>query len=120
MNTQAVQQVATNHAGGSPNVNVPNVESQNPAPIPHEGLAEGGTTSDNTINTLAENTAMDKTQWLTIFLIGLTIVSLVMSIVSNRKQIQKLDKDDSDMSKKLNELETNLRKQMGDKYEELV
>jgi hypothetical protein len=43
-----------------------------------------------------------------------------MSIVSNRKQIQKLDKDDSDMNKKLNELETNLRKQMGDKYEELA
>jgi hypothetical protein len=120
MNTNAVQQVATNNAGGSPNVNVPNVEAPNPAPIPQQGMAEGGTTSDNTIDTLEENTAMDKTQWLTIFLIGLTIVSLVMSIVSNRKQIQKLDKDDSDMNKKMNELETNLRKQMGDKYEELA
>lgn len=120
MNTQAVQQVATNNAGGSPNVNVPNVEAPNPAPIPQSGMAEGGTTQGDTIDTLEENTAMDKTQWLTIFLIGLTIVSLTMSIVSSRKQIQKLDKDDSDMNKKLNELETNLRKQMGDKYEELA
>ena len=119
MNTQAVQQVATNNAGGSPNVNVPNVETPNPAPIPQSGMAEGGETN-NSIDTLEENTAMDRTQWLTIFLIGLTIVSLVMSIVSSRKQIQKLDKDDSDMNKKLNELETNVRKQMGDKYEELA
>jgi hypothetical protein len=112
----ATQQVATNGAGGSPQVNIPPMET----PTPSQGMAEGGSTDNNTIDTLEENTAMDRTQWLTIFLIGLTIVSLVMSIVSSRKQIQKLDKDDSDMNKKLNELETNLRKQMGDKYEELA
>lgn len=120
MNTQAVQQVATNNAGGSPNVNIPNVEAPNTTPTPTpptEGMASGGVSA---VDTLEENTAMDKTQWLTIFLIGLTIISLTMSIVSSRKQIQKLDKDDSDMSKKLSELETNLRKQMGDKYEDMA
>ena len=118
MNTQATQQLAVNNAGGSPSVNVPNVEAPNPTPTPpSEGMASGGISD---VNTLEENTAMDKTQWLTIFLIGLTIISLTMSIVSSRKQIQKLDKDDSDMNKKMNELETNLRKQMGDKYEELA
>ncbi len=114
IDAQATQQVATNGAGGSPQVNVPPMETQNPTP-----MATGGSTTD-TVDTLEENTAMDKTQWLTIFLIGLTIISLTMSIISSRKQIQKLDKDDSNMNKKLNELETNLRKQMGDKYEELA
>lgn len=119
MNQEAVQQVALNNAGGSPLVNVPNVDAQTPTPTPTPTtqMAEGGESPDTT---LTENTQMDKTQWLTIFLIGLTVVSLIMNIINSRKQIQQLSKDDTDIRRKLDELEMNTKKILKEKYEPLA
>jgi beta-lactamase regulating signal transducer with metallopeptidase domain len=117
MNQEAVQQVAVNSAGGSPLVNVPNVDAQTPTPTPTTQMAEGGESPDTT---LTENTQIDKTQWLTIFLIGLTVVSLIMNIINSRKQIQQLSKDDTDIRRKLDELEMNTKKILKDKYEPLA
>jgi beta-lactamase regulating signal transducer with metallopeptidase domain len=121
MNQEAVQQIALNNAGGSPLVNVPNVDAQTPTPTstppPTTQMAEGGESPDTTLN---ENTQMDKTQWLTIFLIGLTVVSLIMNIINSRKQIQQLSKDDTDIRRKLDELEMNTKKILKDKYEPLA
>tara|TARA_R110000868_G_scaffold4085_6_gene24899 strand:- start:2280 stop:2636 length:357 start_codon:yes stop_codon:yes gene_type:complete len=117
MNQEAVQQVALNNAGGSPLVNVPNVDAQTPTPPPITQMAEGGESPDTT---LTENTQMDKTQWLTIFLIGLTVVSLIMNIINSRKQIQQLSKDDTDIRRKLDELEMNTKKILKEKYEPLA
>jgi hypothetical protein len=61
----------------------------------------------------------EKIQWITLLILGLSVVSLVMNIISNKKQIEKLSEDDKSSSKKLKELETNLRKVMGNKYEPL-
>jgi hypothetical protein len=121
MNQEAVQQVAMNNAGGSPIVNVPNVDAQTPTPTPTPPpttqMAEGGESPDTS---LTENTQMDKTQWLTIFLIGLTVVSLIMNIINSRKQIQQLSKDDTDIRRKLDELEMNTKKILKEKYEPLA
>jgi len=117
MNQEAVQQVALNNAGGSPLVNVPNVDAQAPTPTPTPQMAEGGESNGTT---LSENTQSDKTQWLTIFLIGLTVVSLIMNIINSRKQIQQLSKDDTDIRRKLDELEMNTKKILKEKYEPLA
>jgi hypothetical protein len=117
MNQQAVEQVALNNAGGSPLVNVPDVDAQTPTTTPITQMAQGGESNETS---LSENTQNDKTQWLTIFLIGLTVVSLIMNIVSSRKQIQQLSKDDSDIRRKLDELEMNTKKVLKDKYESLA
>jgi hypothetical protein len=42
-----------------------------------------------------------------------------MNIYTNRKTMLKLDKDDADMRKDINELKMNVKKQMGDKYESM-
>lgn len=117
MNQEAVQQVALNNAGGSPLVNVPNVDTPTPTPLSTTQMAEGGESNETT---LSENTQSDKTQWLTIFLIGLTVVSLIMNIINSRKQIQQLSKDDTDLRRKLDELEMNTKKILKDKYEPLA
>jgi hypothetical protein len=118
MNQEAVQQVALNNAGGSPLVNVPDVDATpTPTPTPPTQMAQGGESPDTT---LTENTQNDKTQWLTIFLIGLTVVSLIMNIINSRKQIQQLSKDDTDIRRKLDELEMNTKKILKDKYEPLA
>ena len=41
MNQEAVQQVAMNNAGGSPLVNVPNVDAQTPTPYPTTNYTNG-------------------------------------------------------------------------------
>lgn len=66
-----------------------------------------------------ENGQSEKIQWITLLILGLSVVSLVMNIISNKKQIEKLSEDDKSTTKKLKELEANLRKQMGNKYESL-
>ena len=113
MNTDGVQQAAVNVAGGSPLPNIPNVDNNAPSVV--DGQVNGSQTPE--VDTLEENTAMDKTQWLTIFLLGLTVVSLVMNIVSSRKQILMLDRDDKTMKKDIDEVKSNVKKLMGDKYE---
>lgn len=58
-------------------------------------------------------------QWLTLLIVGLTVVSLIMNIVNNKKQIEKLEGEDSDVQKKLKEHDINLKRALGKKYEPL-
>jgi hypothetical protein len=43
-----------------------------------------------------------------------------MNIINSRKQIQQLSKDDTDIRRKLDELEMNTKKILKDKYEPLA
>ena len=61
----------------------------------------------------------EKVQWLTLFIVGLTVVSLVMNIVSNKKQLERLEKEDADVTKKIKEHDLNLKRALGKKYESL-
>lgn len=73
-------------------------------------LAEGGETTTG---------VSEKVQWLTLFIVGLTVVSLVMNIISNKKQMERLEKEDADVTKKLKEHDLNLKRALGKKYESL-
>lgn len=86
-----------------------------PVPSANE-MAEGGETAPETNN----DGSHDFGQWVAIGIISLTIVSLVMQIYTNRKAMLKLDKDDADMRRDINELKLNVKKQMGEKYESLA
>jgi hypothetical protein len=87
------------------------------SPVPNANeMASGGETAPETNN----DASHDFGQWVAIGIIGLTIVSLVMNIYYNRKAMLKLDKDDADARRDINELKLNLKKQMGDKYESLA
>lgn len=74
-------------------------------------------------NELAEGGELNKVsegvQWLTLFIVGLTVVSLVLNIINNKKQMEKLEKEDADVMKKLKEHDLNLKKALGKKYESL-
>jgi hypothetical protein len=87
------------------------------SPVPNANeMASGGETAPETNN----DASHDFGQWVAIGIIGLTIVSLVMNIYYNRKAMLKLDKDDADARRDINELKLNVKKQMGDKYESLA
>lgn len=58
-------------------------------------------------------------EWIAIGLISLTLVSLIMQIAVHRKSIKKVDSDDETLMKDMKEVKMNLKRQMGDKYEEL-
>jgi len=86
------------------------------SPVPNANeMAGGGDLAPETNN----DGSADFGQWVAIGIIGLTIVSLVMQIYTNRKSFLKLDKDDADMRRDINELKLNVKKQMGEKYESL-
>ena len=86
------------------------------SPMPSASeMAEGGDVAPETKN----DGSQDWGQWIAIGIIGLTLTSLIMQILTNRKTMLKLDKDDADMRKDINELKMNLKKQMGDKYESM-
>jgi len=86
------------------------------SPVPSASeMAEGGDVAPET----TRDGSHDWGQWVAIGIISLTIVSLIMNIYTNRKTMLKLDKDDADMRKDINELKMNVKKQMGDKYESL-
>jgi hypothetical protein len=55
-----------------------------------------------------------------LFIVGLTVVSLVLNIISNKKHIDRLEKDDADVDKKLKEHDLNLKRALGKKYESLA
>jgi hypothetical protein len=87
------------------------------SPVPNANeMAEGGETAPETAN----DGSHDYGQWIAIIIIGLTLTSLIMQILSNRKAMMKLDKDDADMRRDINEVKLNVKKQMGDKYESLA
>ena len=84
------------------------------SPVPSATeMAEGGDVAPETNN----DGSHDWGQWVAIGILSLTIVSLIMNIYTNRKTMLKLDKDDSDMRKDINELKMNVKAVRGDKYE---
>ena len=66
-----------------------NVTPPAPAPAPTPEA-----TPDVTDNVLEEGGqtqgVSEKVQWLTLFIVGLTVVSLVMNIISNKKQMERM------------------------------
>lgn len=71
-------------------------------PVPSAGeMAEGGDTAPETNN----DGSHDWGQWIAIGIISLTIVSLVMQIVVNRRSLVRLNQDDKDMRERLTKLE---------------
>lgn len=112
---EATTQVATGEAMNATQVANPAIP---PSPVPSATeMAQGGGT-DEAPETKNDG-SHDWGQWIAIGIISLTIVSLVMQIYTNRKTMLKLDKDDADMRKDINELKMNVKKQMGDKYESM-
>ena len=115
---EATTQVATGEAMNATQVANPVVP---PSPVPSAtemaegGTAEGGDQAPETKN----DGSQDWGQWIAIGIIGLTLTSLIMQILANRKAMLKLDKDDADNRKKIAELEMNVKRQMGDKYESM-
>jgi hypothetical protein len=59
----------------------------------------------------------EKIQWITLLILGLSITSLVMSIINSKKQIENLEKGDKGRDNEIKELKFNLKKLMGNKYE---
>lgn len=59
----------------------------------------------------------EKIQWVTLLILGLSITSLIMSIINSKKQIENLEKGDEGRDKEIKEVKFNLKKLMGNKYE---
>ena len=74
-----------------------------PTPSPGE-MAEGGDIAPETTN----DGSHDFGQWIAIGIISLTIVSLVMQIVVNRRSLVKLNQDDMMQREKIGQLEARL------------
>jgi heme exporter protein D len=74
-------------------------------PTPSAGeMAEGGDIAPETTN----DGSHDFGQWIAIGIISLTIVSLVMQIVVNRRSLVKLNQDDMMQREKIGQLEARL------------
>lgn len=116
---EATTQVATGEAMNATQVANPVVP---PSPVPSATeMAQGGNTNDGgePAPETKNDGSQDWGQWIAIGIIGLTLTSLIMQILTNRKTMLKLDKDDADMRKDINEIKMNVKKTMGDKYESL-
>lgn len=104
---------------GTQTANAVGVTPPTPPPTP----APEPTTPNVTDSALEEGGELSKVsegvQWLTLFIVGLTVVSLVLNIINNKKQMEKLEKEDADVMKKLKEHDLNLKKALGKKYESL-
>ena len=112
---EATTQVATGEAMNASQLANP---ATTPTPVPSATeMAQSGGTEANEAPETTNDGSHDWGQWVAIGIISLTIVSLIMQIYTNRKTMLKLDKDDADMRKDINELKMNVKKQMGDKYE---
>jgi len=74
-----------------------------PTPSPGE-MAEGGDIAPETTN----DGSHDFGQWIAIGIISLTIVSLVMQIVVNRRSLVKLNQDDNKMREDIGEIKLRL------------
>ena len=103
----------TNTAGGTatPDLSASMNASQlaNPAtvvtPTPSAGeMAGGGDIAPETTN----DGSHDWGQWIAIGIISLTIVSLVMNIVVNRRSLVKLNQDDNKMREDIGEIKLRL------------
>ena len=112
---EATTQVATAEAVHATQVANPVIP---PSPVPSATeMAEGGGT--NEAPETKNDGSHDWGQWIAIGIIALTLTSLIMQILANRKAMMRLDRDDADKTKKIAELEMNLKRQMGDKYESM-
>ncbi len=106
----------TQQGANAVNITPPSAEvtpTATPDPTPN--------TMDNTLEEGGEMASgvSERVQWLTLFIVGLTVVSLVMNIVSNKKQLERLEKEDADVTKKIKEHDLNLKRALGKKYESL-
>jgi hypothetical protein len=100
----------TQNAGGSAtpdlSASVNASKLANPAsvvtPTPSAGeMNEGGDIAPETTN----DGSHDWGQWIAIGIISLTIVSLVMQIVVNRRSLVRLNQEDRDLRERVNKLE---------------
>jgi hypothetical protein len=110
----------TNIATPTPMATPPTVDTATVTPTPVPTMDDGGLVDGVVENIEGGSQTNEKIQWLTLVIIGLTVVSLVLSIVNNKKQIERLEEEEGNTQSKLQELEFNLKKQMGNKYESLA
>jgi hypothetical protein len=102
-NTPPIEPANTQtQAPATPIANVP------PVSIPVENSADAQIEAEE---------KSEKIQWITLLILGLSITSLVMSIVNSKKQIENLEKGDKGRDNEIKELKLNLKKLMGNKYE---
>ena len=83
----------------------PVVETPTPAPAPAESFEEGGSISG------------DKIQWAAVGIFALTLIALGYKALYYNKAIKNLGATNNNTTKKMNELEKNIRALRGDKYE---
>lgn len=83
----------------------PVAESPAPAPAPAESFAEGGSISG------------EKIQWAAVGIFALTLIALGYKALYYNKAIKNLGATNNNTTKKMNELEKNIRALRGDKYE---
>jgi hypothetical protein len=76
-----------------------------PAPAPAESFEEGGSISG------------DKIQWAAVGIFALTLIALGYKALYYNKAIKNLGATNNNTTKKMNELEKNIRALRGDKYE---
>jgi hypothetical protein len=113
-----MEATTTNQADLQPAINASNIaQPQNVVtPVPDSSeMAGGGDVAPETKN----DGSLDTSQTIAIVLIGLTLVSIVLNIVVQRRQLMKLDKDDSTLWRRLDEVTFNVKQVRGDKYEPL-
>lgn len=115
---QATSQTTMAQGGNVAQTAVQNAPYTQPAITQNTAsMAEGGEASSETSN--SNDTKNEWGQWIAIGLISLTLVSLIMQIAVHKKSMQKMDTDEGEISKDIKELKMNLKRQMGEKYEEL-
>jgi hypothetical protein len=105
------------------NVNPPS-GGTNPIPSMDTNVLDQGVNLESGGNTPEANTQAPsgKYNWGKIIgygLFALTLTSLILNVIVQRKNLIKLNKDDESMRKDIDEVKFNLKKEMGSKYEEL-
>ena len=95
----------TNTAGAPaiPDLSASVNASQLSNPVPAGGVGDGGDVFETT-----NDGSHDWGQWIAIGIISLTIVSLVMNIVVNRRSLVKLNQDDAMQKERITKLEVRL------------
>lgn len=87
----------------------PSGNPPSPNPNPGQTFEKGGQTDSGNVG-----------QYVAVVLIALTFLNLMLQISLNRKQHAAIGKTDEKNSNDIKELKLNVRKLMGDKYEQLV
>jgi hypothetical protein len=96
----------------------PPIETTPPTPTPTPTPTPLPTAVNPDAETAVEaEEKSEKIQWITLLILGLSITSLIMSIINSKKQIENLEKGDEGRDKDIKEVKFNLKKLMGNKYE---